>query len=195
MKQYVIKKFEGIWENIEKGLICEYPWGGDYRPEAYFKAVHTNDEIIIRLYCKESSPKAVYSNYMDPVYEDSCIEFFACYSKGGYINCEVNSKGASLVAYGPDRYERTPLKDVCGELPVITASRDGEFWYAEIKMPYKIIEKIYGKTEISSGYEFFGNAYKCGDGCEVIHYGMWNPAECENPDFHRPEYFGKFIIE
>ena len=39
--------------------------------------------------------------------------------------------------------------------------------------------------------------YKTG-GADITgneHYGMWNEVGTENPDFHRPEYFGKFIIE
>ncbi|MBT5542155.1 MAG: hypothetical protein HOK34_04920, partial [Gammaproteobacteria bacterium] len=27
------------------------------------------------------------------------------------------------------------------------------------------------------------------------HYLTWNPVETSNPDFHRPEFFGKLIFE
>ena len=45
------------------------------------------------------------------------------------------------------------------------------------------------------GYTFRGNFYKCGDETAIPHYGMWNPVGTENADFHRPEYFGDFVIE
>ena len=195
MKEYIIKKYSGSFESTEKAFIGEYPWGDKYCPEAYFKAVHTDNEFIIQLTCKESSPKAVHRGYMSPVYKDSCLEFFACYGKGGYINCEVNSVGASLIAYGADRHGRIPLLDLCGTLPEIKAEKTDDFWRVTITMPYEIIKKVYGITDIPSGYEFYGNAYKCGDDCDIPHYGMWNGATCEKPDFHRPEFFGKFIIE
>ena len=77
MKEYIIKKYSGSWENTEKAFISEYPWGKKYCPTAYFQAVHTESEFIIRLTCEESSPKAVHEGYMAPVYKDSCLEFFA----------------------------------------------------------------------------------------------------------------------
>ena len=195
MKEYVIKKQNASWENADKAYINEYPWGSEYCPEAYFQAVHTDKELIIRLTCKESEPKAVHRGYMAPVYKDSCLEFFACYGKGGYINCEVNSNGACLIAYGADRHERTPLLELCGMLPNVEAEKKDGIWQVTITMPYEIITKVYGISDIPSGYEFYGNAYKCGDDCAIPHYGMWNKATCEKPDFHRPEFFGKFIVE
>lgn len=195
MKEYIIKKDSGSWETVEKALICEYPWGKEYCPVAYFKAVHTDDELIIQLTCEESDPKALYTEYMSPVYKDSCLEFFACYAKGGYINCEINSNGASLIAYGKDRHERTPLLELCGELPLVKAEKEADLWRVTLTIPYSLIKKVYSDFEPKTGYEFYGNAYKCGDECTTAHYGMWNAAECENPDFHRPEFFGKFIIE
>ena len=194
MKEYVIKKQGESWENIEKAYINEYPWGKDYCPVTYFQAIHNDDAFIIRLTCEEKSPKAVHEGYMAPVYKDSCLEFFACYAKGGYINCEVNSIGAALIAYGADRHERTPLLELCGMLPEVKAETNDGLWQVTITMPYEIIGKVYGDITISSGYEFYGNAYKCGDDCEIPHYGMWNAATCEKPDFHRPEDFGTLIF-
>ena len=39
------------------------------------------------------------------------------------------------------------------------------------------------------------NFYKCGDKQVEPHYLSWNPVLTDNPDFHRPEYFGKVIFE
>lgn len=194
MKEYVIKKSSG-WDDIKRAYISEYPWGDKYTPKAYFQAFYDEQGINIRLCCEESNPKAVYSGYMAPVYKDSCLEFFASYGNGGYINCEVNSNGASLIAYGKDRHERTPLLDLCGELPTVNAFKEDGCWYATVMMPYSILKKVYPDFDARKGYVFFGNAYKCGDDCDVAHYGMWNSATCEKPDFHRPEFFGKFILD
>ncbi len=194
MKEYVIKK-SSDWNNIEKAQISEYPWGNQYMPKAYFQAYYDTDGINIRLFCEEKAPKALYSEYMSPVYKDSCLEFFAAYGKGGYINCEVNSNGASLIAFGEDRHNRVPLLQLCGELPAVKAEKNDCVWCVSIKMPYSILQKIYPDFNAVSGYCFYGNAYKCGDDCAIPHYGMWNAATCEKPDFHRPEYFGKFILQ
>ena len=40
-----------------------------------------------------------------------------------------------------------------------------------------------------------GNFYKCGDYTVKEHYFAWNPVECENPDFHLSQWFGKLYFE
>ena len=41
---------------------------------------------------------------------------------------------------------------------------------------------------------FFGNFYKCDESLHP-HFGSWNPIEAPAPDFHRPECFGKLMLE
>ena len=38
------------------------------------------------------------------------------------------------------------------------------------------------------------NFYKCGDKTSIPHYVSWNKIETENPDFHRPEFFGELYF-
>lgn len=196
MKEYIIKKQKQIdWSCIERAYICEYPWGNDYTPTSYFQAVYTDDAIVVRMTCCEKEPKAVYTEHMEPVYKDSCLEFFAAYGKGGYINCEMNSIGTSLIAYGEGRGGRIPLKELCCDIPTVKAESSDDNWSVTVTVKYETLKKIYGDFNAASGYTFYGNAYKCGDDCAPPHYGMWNRAECERPDFHRPEFFGRFILE
>ena len=39
-----------------------------------------------------------------------------------------------------------------------------------------------------------GNFYKCADDTDSIHFVSWAPIHTENPDFHRPEYFGELYF-
>lgn len=198
-KEYLIKHFSASEDIdpslLEVGKIDEYAWGGDYMPEAYFKAACTDEGIFIYLRCREKEPRAECTWYMSPVYTDSCLEFFACYGEGGYINIECNSKGACLIAYGEGRANRVPLLDMVGMLPAVTPVREGELWGVDVFVPYELLKKVYKSFDPHSGYTFRGNAYKCGDKCEIPHYGTWNKILTEKPDFHRPEYFGKLIME
>ncbi len=198
-KEYIVKKYENKEavdaSKLIKGEICEYAWGGEYRPNAYFKLACTNDGLLLFLRCREKEPRSECDGYMSPVYTDSCLEFFACYGDGGYVNIECNSKGACLVAYGESRANRIPLLELVGELPRITPVKESDEWGVDVFIPYDILKKIYKSFEPHSGYTFRGNAYKCGDKCEIPHYGTWNRILSEKPDFHRPECFGKFIIE
>ena len=79
---------------------------------------------------------------------------------------------------------------------VKTAVKEEDKWSVEAFVSINDLNKIYGvdKEVFKVGYEFKGNFYKCGDETEIEHYLMWNRVETEKPDYHRPEYFGKFIL-
>ncbi len=198
-KEYSVKVFENKneikSEDLEKGNIDVYAWSDAYTPEAYFKLAYVKNEgFYLYLRCKEKNPRSECEGYMSPVYTDSCLEFFADYAGSGYINIECNSNGACLIAYGEGRGNRTPLLQIAEEIPAVQAVCEGDFWGVNVFISIDILRKVYGDIEISSGYEFYGNAYKCGDKCEIPHYGTWNRIDNFKPDFHRPEFFGKFIL-
>ena len=197
MKEYIIKITEKPdWRKIEKAKINEYVWGGEYRPEAYAQLVFVpKTGFICRLTVYESNPEAVYKNDMDPVYKDSCLEFFARYKKGGYINCEVNSNGAILSAYGESRENRVRLDKITGKFPTVTVKKSKDKWQAEITVGLDIIKAVYGAAVFKENSVIYGNFYKCGDDCEVKHYGSFAPVGTEKPDFHRPEYFAKMTLK
>ena len=183
MKEYNIIIADSPEDFRRSGVACidEYVWGGTYRPKANARL------IFVPAY--EKHPKAVYENDMDPVYKDSCLEFFAAYKPGGYINCEMNANGAVLSAYGEDRYERTPLNVICGRFPLVTAKKYTDRWTVTAHITLDMIKKVYGSCDYAPGDVIYGNFYKCGDGCEFPHYGSYAPVETEKPDFHRPEFF------
>ena len=43
--------------------------------------------------------------------------------------------------------------------------------------------------------EIKANFYKCGDELQTPHFLSWNPIKIENPDFHRPDFFGTLEFE
>ena len=203
MKEYRIRMLDekpADWSGIAKAEINEYVWGKDYMPVCYAQVVFVKgDGFYARMTCEEKNPKAVYTEFMSGVCRDSCLEFFASYdaSKPDYVNVEMNSIGTSLIAVGPDRYHRTDIDRFVGGPFEVEAKIEENCWHVCARITLTDLEKIYGlKPEtFSAGYAFRGNFYKCGDDTEIVHYGMWNPVGTENPDFHRPEYFGKLILE
>ncbi len=207
MKKYIIKRFsEGTtvdaidWKVIPVARIDTYKWFDGYTPEAAAQLVYVESfGFILRMICTEPEPKAVYHNYNEPVYTDSCMEFFCDYlGDGRYINMEMNSLGTLLSCIGSDRYDRTPVRDLSGGeiFPVKGKICDGH-WQVTAEIPTSLLCRILGVDNIpfGSGYTIRGNFYKCGDETAVIHYGMWNPVDTEKADFHRPEYFGTLVIE
>ena len=43
--------------------------------------------------------------------------------------------------------------------------------------------------------EIKANFYKCGDELQTPHFLSWNPIQIEQPDFHRPDFFGTLEFE
>ena len=140
--------------------------------------------------------KAVYRSDQDPVWQDSCVEFFL---RDGaiYHNFEFNSLGVCLSAYGPDRHARISLEK--GEMAQIlrfpsltrdTLPAEGvkADWMLTVAIPLSLIG-------LKRGCEFWANFYKCGDETRVPHYLSWSPIGTLTPDFHQPTYFGLAELE
>ena len=187
------------WANVPKAYIDQYAWSDAYMPSAYAQLVKIEGYgFALRMVCREQNPRAVYTEYNQPIYTDSCLEFFASWdhTQPKYLNMEMNARGALLSCVGKDRYERTPTLDACGELPLVQGFLAEGEWGIVARIPFSVIDGVYGigAETFVSGYTFMGNFYKCGDQTDVPHYGSWSRVGTENPDFHRPEYFGKLII-
>ena len=204
MSEYRIKTFDKTPQTLESvpfAPIEAYTWDKEYMPRAEARLIMIKDQgFYLSMQCAEKNPRAVYKNYNDPVYTDSCLEFFAKWHNGSdkYINMEMNSAGALLSCVGSGRENRIPLKDYTGgEIFQINASVNELYWSVSAAIPFSILEKVYGidRDIFTSGYCFYGNFYKCGDKTRSPHYGAWNPVQTEKPDFHRPEFFGTLIID
>ena len=188
------------WNAIPAASIDNYFWLEGHTPATTAKLAYIEDfGFILRMTCAEENPKAVYRNYNEPVYTDSCLEFFCDWlGDGRYVNMEMNANGTLLSCIGPDRHARTPVADLSGGeiFPVEGEVCDGH-WQVTAEIPTALLCKILGVNTIpfGKGYTFRGNFYKCGDETPIPHYGMWNPVGTEKPDFHRPEYFGALVID
>ena len=191
------------WSVLPVARIDTYQWLDGYTPEAMAQLAYIEGEcFVLRMQCAEKNPLCRYRAYNEPVYTDSCLEFFADYTGDGrYVNMEMNACGTLLSGVGTGRGNRPPIKDLCGGVIFPVSARiDADAWRVEAVIPVAMLADIYGVTQeeltakLSSGYTFRGNFYKCGDQTAVPHYGMWNPVDTEKPDFHRPEYFGDLVL-
>lgn len=202
------------WTTVPAARIATYQWlGGGYEPVAEARLVFVPDfGFILRMSCNEQDPRAVYTEYNQPVYTDSCLEFFAAWVDGDsrYMNMEMNARGTLLSCLGPGRGDRIPVADLTGgRIPTVTGSlTEGDslstggchapdWWHVTALIPTTLLARVYGvpETRFGPGMTFRGNFYKCGDETPIPHYGMWNPVGTEKPDFHRPEFFGTFWVE
>ena len=202
MQEYRILTYAELpkdWASVPKATIDQYAWSEAYMPTSYAQLVKIEGYGFgLRMVCREQNPRAVYTEYNQPIYTDSCLEFFASWDQEQqkYLNMEMNANGALLSCVGKDRYERKPTLDVGGELPLVQGFVETDEWGIVARIPFSVIKGVYGldADTFAPGYTFMGNFYKCGDATEIPHYGSWSRVGTENPDFHRPEYFGKLDI-
>ena len=192
------------WNAIPAAPVDNFFWLEGHTPVTAAKLAFVEGfGFILRMTCVEKDPLCRYHEYNEPVYTDSCLEFFADYvGSGAYVNMEMNAGGTLLSCIGEGRGNRTPIKDIChGAIFPTVGSIHKDRWAVTATVSLPMLADLYG-TDIAtltekfiSGYTFHGNFYKCGDETAVPHYGMWNPVGTENADFHRPEYFGALVIE
>ena len=134
--------------------------------------------------------RAVYRQDQEPVWQDSCLEFFV--KKGDiYRNFEFNCLGVCLSALGQDRNSREQLDNVSmaqilrfssltiDTLPIESVLTD---WSLTVAIPLSLIG-------LNSENQFMANFYKCGDKTKVPHYLSWSAIETSTPNFHQPDYF------
>ncbi len=181
----------------EKAMISTYKWTEGYAPEAYAQLMYVEGRgFALRMTAMESDPKATYTKFDEPVYKDSCLEFFVSFNSANekYMNFEMNANGAFLAAVRTDRANKKSIK-MLAPLPKVKATRDENSWTVEVFFSNDFIGKTFGKFSFKRGESFKGNFYKCGDETEIPHFGMWAPIDLENADFHRPEFFGTLTIE
>jgi len=195
---YIIDDF-GKSDAIESvNWFHEYP----YKPITLFNIARSNDALFIKYSVHGSMLRAIYTNDLDPVHEDSCVEFF-CKIPGNefYMNFEFNCIGTCNASKRIGRNENV-IRFTKSELARIERfsslgrrvfnEMEGMFaWELTVKIPFDLMgidpEKLPEKIT--------GNFYKCADGTDSPHFLSWNPIKTEKPDFHRPEYFGELSFQ
>lgn len=202
MKQYIIKNTTDI-SDAYTGVVDSWEWEAYTSPlRVEFRIVHTSDRFIVSLRCYEKDPYAGMTKTNGYVCNDSCMELFFSPSSdnsAGYFNFEVNANPTYLFGYNKgvgvgnvfvewdeSEYSLASSKG-CDEV--------GNFWQIDFTLPYALIKKYTPDVDVSSGSVIRGNVYKCGRHNQPEHYGSWNPVKTDGPDFHRPEFFGEFVIE
>lgn len=134
--------------------------------------------------------RAVCRQDQDPVWQDSCVEFFV---KQGdiYHNFEFNSLGVCLSAFGPDRIARERLDNehmaqILRFPSIKMENLPSDSFPTNWSLTVAIALDLIG---VNAGSQFLVNFYKCGDKTKVPHYISWSAIATPSPDFHQPGYF------
>jgi hypothetical protein len=199
MRIYTAAYREGIppWDSLEKLEITIPHWVTPPAGLAAFaRLCYDREKLKLRLEVREEKILSRYSGLTDMVCNDSCLEFFFSPQEGRYFNFEFNPQGSMYLGYGVDRHHSYRLyipeyRELFSAGPFSTAGG----WGIDFSIPLTFIRVYAPSFTLEKGRTLRANFYKCGDETEVPHYLAWNRVECPAPDFHRPEYFGKIVLE
>ena len=182
---------EGLALQLQQINWQEFP----HKPEVEVYVGHCGVSLFLHYKVGHDYVRAVNRNDQEPVYEDSCVEFFLQENEN-YRNFEFNALGVCLSAVGAERKSRRRLQSE--ELALIrrNASLHPDTlppedvlsnWNLTVEIPFSMIALERGKS-------FRGNFYKCGYKTLIPHFVSWAPIKTLKPDFHRPEFFAELSI-
>ena len=187
-----------ILDKIEKHRLSCRPWAAyPYQPIVAFSIAHTRGACLLKFYVEEKFVKASCGRINEPVYKDSCVEFFLSLDEKEYYNLEFNCLGTALVGYGKDKDNRKFLpEEVIKKIDYqvyINNAQENIRWELTLVIPVTIF--IYDDVVSLSGYSTRGNFYKCGDDLPEPHFLSWTEIDSTEPNFHLPQFFGTLLFE
>lgn len=199
MKTYLIKKtvIDNVpisseeWDNAEIAKIEIPAPNSEYSPVTTAKLLYSDGGITVKMETDEKPLLAREKRRNGDIYLDSCMEFFVSpEGEEKYLNFEMNPLGTLHLGFGEGRHNRT-FPEIADETFDIVCTFEDEKWQLKLFVPFNVFEELYGIRPPA----LVGNLYKCGEETEKEHYLMWNKIDREKADFHRPEYFGRFVFE
>lgn len=204
--EYILKSYNNIDELKSDSFfkLLSYHWEAPvpYRPDTYANIGIIDDELVAVLKCYEENPRTACTNRDDPIYTDSCLEFFVapvCH-RAEYVNVECNSKGAFLCEFGEGKYNRVLSASVTALSPVVESfvgeDVKGVFWGVCVRLSKLYISELFKLNVSDIDFDSIRlNFYKCGDCCDVAHYLAFSPVTTLPPGFHNPDCFVTFKKE
>ncbi len=185
-----------------QGTIDQVNWPGQFphQPEASFRTGYTKDALFLSFNVHEDAIRAVETEPNGNVWEDSCCEFFCSFDDTGYYNIETNCIATQLLGWNGKSEKQRASSEQINNIPKISTlgsqpleSQAGDFSY-QLTMMIPVSSFFRHQIQMEKGMTFRANFYKCGDKTPKPHFVSWNPIKIHNPDFHRPEFFGKMEL-
>ena len=184
--------------NAEKINIDKPQWGyTDYIPNVYVQVVYNPKGFNVKFTVEEANPLCEVTENFSNIHEDSCVEFFVKFDpkhSNKYINFEINAIGTVKAAIRTSRENFNFLSQKDIENLNIKTEISENCWTVSYHISAELLEKLYPHFNMDKCDYIMANFYKCGDNTKIKHYLSLFDVKCEQPDFHRPEYFGKISL-
>jgi len=186
--------------NVENLLFEPWKSGNGKAADVAFKIFYNDDAVFLQYIVKEKYLRTAYTHTNDPVYNDSCVEFFIGFKANGeYYNFEFNASGTPFAAFGTSKSRGLLDPSVVNRIKryssisIVEDNNLPHHWELMIVIPLDVFDK--DDVRSLTGITAKGNFYKCGDQLPEPHFLCWNNIQADEPDFHRPEYFGDILFE
>jgi hypothetical protein len=197
-----------LWQQAEEARIDHFhAAGSSHRPDARVRLLYDAANLYVRFRVDDRYVVARHTEFQEPVWRDSCVEFFVQpRPERGYFNFEMNCGGALLSYYiedptrTPDGFVKfTRLSPDQGRqvrivhslpLTVFPEQAGPVVWHLGCQIPLAVLEAYTGPLGPLTGQTWRINFYKCADDCSHPHWGSW-AAIGEELNFHQPGCFGR----
>ena len=182
-------------------LIQSNPWPNfKHFVKANYTIAHNGNAIFLKYEVQENYLQANATTNGE-VHQDSCVEFFITLDgNDNYCNLEFNCLGNSKIGYGSSRSDRILVdSDLVESIASVSKikthiinSKKAFAWEIILVIPLTVF--CYSNLNSFKGVRAQGNFYKCGDDLPQPHYLAWNLIKADEPDFHRPDFFGELEL-
>ncbi|SFD97001.1 Carbohydrate-binding family 9 [Paenibacillus catalpae] len=173
-------------------------------PETEVRGGYDEEALHLQFRVYEEAPVMRHRQHGDPVYQDSCVEFFLQplpAQDDRYLNFELNAAGMLLLEIGEQGQKRKRiLPEATSQFGIRTAlglwnpECRRMYWELNLRIPFAFIKYWFPDFKAESGTVMRGNFYKCGDLTPAPHYLSWSPVQSDTPNFHRSDSFGTLVL-
>lgn len=191
------------WARARVVTIDRYPWPAPGERQATrVRMLVDAKNLYLQFRCRDRHSFAAETRLNGDVYLDSCVEFFAGVDEQ-YFNLEINCGGTIHLGFGPGRRGRKLIDAArAGQIriatsvtsPVKNESPPDDDWWVALRWPLAVLRQWTGRSFPTRPRSVWrGNFYRCGGRTDPQH-ACWSPIDPvrhPEPDFHRPEYFGR----
>jgi hypothetical protein len=199
MREYTIRRVAGTpdFASIPALDINTRLWCQEVAITAQAQICYSEEGLHVRLSAQEENIRAEENGPLGVPCVDSCLEFFFCPMEGDdrYLSIECNPNGCLYLGFCNTnrRIIRLLPDEVKASEPVIARVDGG--WNVTYTVPTTYVRLFFPEFRLESGKILRANCFKCVDLTVQEHYFSWNPIDLVDPDFHRPDFFGKMILE
>ena len=183
------------WDHIPAVSLTHTGWLPPCDIAAKAQLCHNGTDLFVRMEAEEAEIRAELSSPIDPVCEDSCLEFFLAPASGDtrYFNFEFNPLGNFYIGFGHEIPNRSRLLPLNTDQFDIHPFRTERGWGITYRIPLSFLRQSMPECDFTGTADC--NFYKCGDCTVTPHYLSWGAMSSETPNYHRRRDFARLVFE